>query len=97
MSERQATLHDERMDLLSAMVVDLRGRLATAEAERDALRDAAKTLQRVQFILGGHSGIIADCYDKDVRDNVERALSLMREKLPPIVDAFRAAAQDGKP
>jgi hypothetical protein len=39
MSERQATLHDERMRDPAAQVVDLRGRLAAAEAERDAARE----------------------------------------------------------
>lgn len=53
--------------------------------------DAAKTLQRVQFVLGGHSGIIEDCDDADLRVNVERALALIREKLPPIMDGLRAA------
>ena len=62
--------------------------LAEAQAERDTLKDAAKTLQRVQFILGGHSGIIADTDEDALRENVERALSLMREKLPLIVAAL---------
>lgn len=108
---RQAALHTERMDLLAAMVQTLRAEnqrieASNADFQRSAndwreramtLQEAVKVLQRVQFILGGHSGIIADCTDENVRENVERALSLMRQKVPSMIDALRAAAQDGKP
>ena len=86
----------ERHEAMAQDLVRLRLDLVEARAERGALKDAAKTLQRVQFILGGHSGTIADCDEDALRENVERALSLMRKTLPPIVVALEARHEMSK-
>jgi hypothetical protein len=85
MSERQATLHDRNMRDLAAQVVDLRARLATAEAERNA---AVKVVDAVQAFLNKNGAQRATHW------GLAEALAEFGQFEQA---SIRAAALDGKP